>query len=271
MKVVLFCGGLGLRMRRHPSRVPKPMERIGPRPILWHLMRYYAHYGHREFILCLGYRGDVIERYFVRDDGRSTVVSARAGATTVRIRTRDTGEWTIRLVPTGIHTSIGQRIKAIAPDLSGEESFLANYTDGLSDLVLPDFVQQFRESGKVAGVLCVRPNSTFHFVSLGPDNVVEELRHARHPDTWINGGFFAFRREILDYIERDEDLVAAPFARLIAQKQLLGYRHEGFWACMDTPEDKQLLQELHRQGRPPWKVWRRTGAPQGHARVSLRQ
>ena len=183
--------------------------------------------------------------------------SRPAGGAAVRLRTRDTGEWVIKLVPTGIHAKIGQRLKAVQPYLSDEEMFLANYTDGLSDLSLPEYVNWFRRRGKVAALVCVQPTSSFHFISLGREDLVDDIQHQGHLRQWVNGGFFVFRREIFDYIEPDEDLVEAPFRRLVALGQLVGYTHEGFWACMDTPSDKRALQEMDGEGRAPWKVWTR--------------
>lgn len=257
MTVVLFCGGLGTRIEDHAGDLPKPMVRIGRWPILLHLMTYYAHYGHREFVLCLGHRGEVIERYF-RSSARRVGSPMRAGrATQVSLATARAGRWTVTLVPTGARASVGQRLRAAKPYVR-DGMFLANYADGLSDLDLPDYLGRFRKAGTVAALLCVRPTATFHVLRRRSTGLVERIDSAREA-LWINGGFFAFRREIFEYLEPGDDLVGPPLRRLIARRQLTAFEHHGFWACMDTFRDKQLLDALDARGRSPWKVWRRTG------------
>jgi glucose-1-phosphate cytidylyltransferase len=262
MKVVLFCGGLGTRLREYSNTVPKPMVTIGGEPILRHLMKYYAHFGHREFILCLGYRGDVIERHFVECAEASSAVSHRGmRGHTFSLPESGLGEWKVTLVDTGLDANVGERLKSVEPYLEGDAIFLANYSDALSDLPLPRFLEHFRRQGAVASFACVRPSQTFHSVSLGNGGRVCEIRPASESGLWINGGFFAFRREIFDYLHAGEDLVGEPFRRLIAREQLIGYRHDGFWACMDTLKDKQAFDDMVARGEVPWEVWR--SAPGG--------
>lgn len=264
MKVVLFCGGLGTRLREYSDTIPKPMVNIGPRPIIWNVMKYYAHFGHTDFILCLGYRGDMIKNYFLNyDECLSNDFVLSKGGKDVRLYGRDIADWTITFADTGQHSNIGQRLRAVERYLDGEEMFLANYTDGLSDLPLDRYLDDFLRQRKTASFMCVRPNYSFHMVSLAPDGAVKDINHVAKAGLWINGGFFAFRREVFDYMREGEELVQEPFHRMIAADQLAAYRHEGFWACMDTLKDKQLFDEMHARGERPWEVWK--GADVGAA------
>ena len=257
MKVVLFCGGLGMRLREYSETLPKPMVNIGYRPIIWHLMKYYAHYGHTDFILCLGYRGDVIKSYFRNyDEGVSNDFVLSRGGKDVTLHARDIEDWTITFVDTGSHANIGQRLMAVRRHVENEEIFLANYTDQLSDLRLDDYLADFRRRDKLAGFVSVRPNHTFHVVSVGEDNLVKSVRHVSRAGLWINGGFFAFRPGVFDYIQDGEELVEEPFHRLIRNHQLLAFKHTGFWACMDTFKDKQCFDTLYAAGNTPWEVWK---------------
>jgi glucose-1-phosphate cytidylyltransferase len=267
MKVVLFCGGLGTRIRDYSDSIPKPMVPIGYRPILWHVMKYYAHFGHSEFILCLGYRGDVIKQYFLHyDECLSNDFVLSNGGKDVELRSRDIENWRITFVDTGLHSNVGQRLRMVQPYLEGDEVFLANYSDGLTDLRLPEYLDDFRSHGRIASFLCVRPNQSYHVVSVGSGGVVNDIRHVARAGVLINGGFFAFRREIFDYMEDGEELVEEPFQRLIAARQLVAYPYEGFWACMDTFKDKQVFDDMSAAGNPPWEVWRRPLAPSLEAR-----
>ncbi len=257
MKVVLFCGGLGMRLREYSETLPKPMVNIGYRPIIWHLMKYYAHYGHTDFILCLGYRGDVIKEYFLNyDECLSNDFVLSRGGKDVTLHGRDIEDWTITFVDTGSHANIGQRLMAVRRHVENEEVFLANYTDQLSDLRLDDYLADFRRRDKLAGFVSVRPNHTFHVVSVGEDNLVKSVRHVSRAGLWINGGFFAFRPGVFDYIQDGEELVEEPFHRLIRDHQLLAFKHTGFWACMDTFKDKQCFDTLYAAGNTPWEVWK---------------
>jgi glucose-1-phosphate cytidylyltransferase len=256
MKVVLFCGGLGMRLRDSSESVPKPMVNIGYRPILWHVMKYYAHYGHSDFILCLGYRGDVIKEYFLNyEECLSNNFVLADGGRAVKLYSRDIERWNITFIDTGLYTNIGQRLRAVEQYLGGDEVFLANYTDGLSDLPLPKYLDHFAQRDATASFLCVRPTLSYHLVT-AEGSLVTDIRRVDQANLWINGGFFAFKREIFDYIGEGEDLVAEPFARLIEKGALVAYKHDGFWACMDTFKDKQRLEDLNAQGVNPWEVWR---------------
>jgi glucose-1-phosphate cytidylyltransferase len=255
MKVVLFCGGAGMRLRGYADDVPKPMVQIGTRPLLWHLMKYYAHFGHKDFVLCLGYKGNVIKDYFLNyDESVSNDFVWSKGGKNLQFLNRDIDDWTITFVETGATSNIGQRLKAVEPHLQGEEIFLANYGDGLSDVPLPSMLDRFRESGAVASVLLVQPTSSFDIVYAGNEGIVNEIRPITRSDIWINGGFFVMRNEIFRHMQPGEELVREPFQRLIDRKALLAQRYNGFWQCMDTFKDKQHLEDLN-QGLAPWKVW----------------
>jgi glucose-1-phosphate cytidylyltransferase len=258
MKVVLFCGGLGTRLREYSETIPKPMVNVGPRPIMWHLMKYYAHYGHTEFILCLGYRGDVIRDYFLKyDECVSNDFVLSGGGKEITLYGRDIADWRITFVDTGPHANIGQRLKAVEKYLEGDEMFLANYSDGLADVPLPAYLDFVRGHGRIASLVSVRPYQVFHVVSAAPDGVVSEITYLNQTGLWINGGFFAFRRDIFEYIKDGEELVEEPFRRLIDKEELVAYQHQGFWACMDTFKDKQLFDQMESNGQTPWKVWQR--------------
>jgi glucose-1-phosphate cytidylyltransferase len=264
MKVVLFCGGLGMRIREAGESTPKPMVHVGDRPILWHVMKYYAHFGHKDFILCLGYRADVIKNYFVN---YSELVSNDFvlvnGGRDVKVFNRDIEDWTITFADTGANSNIGQRLKAVEKYLDGDELFLANYSDNLTDFHLPDLVQAFEEQKKTAAFLCVRPSMSCHHVSIGGGGLVQEIKTLGDADIWINGGYFVFKRSIFDYIKAGEELVHEPFRRLIAEKQLMGHAYNGFWKSMDTFKEKQELDELYGTGVAPWQLWKRRERSQG--------
>jgi glucose-1-phosphate cytidylyltransferase len=256
MKVVLFCGGLGLRMREASERVPKPMVPIGGRPILWHVMKYFAHFGHTSFVLCLGYRGEVIKDYFLSyNEALSNDFVLSDGGRTVELLAHDIQDWEITFVDTGLQASVGERLRAVRTHVEGEEYFLANYGDTLTDAHLPSMIENLKQQQKVASFLCVRPNYTFHLVDLDEKNNVRRIQESTRSDIWINGGYFVFRQDIFHHIGEREDLVEEPFQRLIDGEQLLAYRYDGFWEPMDTLKDKQKLDALLENGNGPWRVW----------------
>lgn len=266
MKVVLFCGGQGLRIR-DAEDIPKPMVRIGYRPILWHVMKYYAHFGHKDFILCLGHRSEDVKNYFLNyNECTSNDFVLSAGGNKVDLLNRDIHDWRITFVDTGLHSNVGQRLKAVEKHLEGEEEFLANYSDGLTDLPLPEQLEHFHSQNKVASFLCIRPNLSYHLVSLqqGNGSLVSEIRAINDGNIRANGGYFIFKRAIFDYMRDREELVIEPFNRLVAEKQLIGYPYDGFWASMDTFKDKQQLESLCASGNAPWEVWKVNGNAGSH-------
>jgi glucose-1-phosphate cytidylyltransferase len=256
MKVVLFCGGLGLRLRDYSETIPKPLATIGYRPILWHVMKYYAHFGHKDFILCLGYKADSIKEYFLRyNECLSNDFVFANGGREIRPFNTDIDDWRITFVDTGVGSNIGQRLTAVKSYLEDEEIFFANYTDGLTDLPLPEYLDHFLRRRKIASFLCVRPNQSFHVVSASGD-IVKSIEYVNRADVWINGGFFIFRRQIFEYIREGEELVEQPFQRLIEKEELLAYKYSGFWAAMDTFKERQRLDEMCLSGSAPWEVWK---------------
>ena len=257
MKVVLFCGGFGTRLREYSEEIPKPMVPIGYRPILWHLMKYYAHYGHKDFVVCLGYKADVIKEYFLNyDEWLSNDFVLRGGGREVDMLATDIDDWTITFVDTGMRTNIGGRLMAVREHLESEDVFLANYSDNLTDLVLPEMIGDFQARDAVASFLCVKPSQSFHLVDMNGDGQVESIRDVTQSEMRINGGYFVLRREIFDYMQPGDELVLEPFQRLIEQKKLYGYQHDGFWGCMDTFKEKQKFDELYARGHAPWQVWK---------------
>ena len=256
MKVVLFCGGLGTRLREYSETIPKPMVDIGPRSIIWHLMRYYAHFGHRDFVLCLGYRGNVIKDYFLNyNECLSNDFTLRKGGKEVELVGRDIEDWIIRFADTGIQSNIGQRLHAIRHLVEHEEMFLANYADGLSDLPLEPYIDDFRRSNAVAAFVAVRPSLSLSGVTFEDNGTVTAITYLNDSDVWINGGFFVLRPEVFDFIRPGEELVEAPFRRLIEARRLKAYRYEGFWSAMDTFKDKKNFDEMVERGQTPWRVW----------------
>lgn len=255
MKVVLFCGGLGTRLREYSDTVPKPLVPVGERPIIWNLMKYYAHFGHKDFILCLGYRGEHIKEYFLRYNECMANDFILRNGQAVRVFNEDLRDWSITFVDTGLHATIGARLMAVRRLVDDEEYFLANYSDGLSDLPLDAHIQETRSRRAVASFISVRPSQTFHPVAIRPDGVVTDIQAVQASDLWINGGFFVFHKSLFDYMEPGEELVEAPFQRLIQAGQLMSYRYDGFWASMDTFKDKKMFDALCDTGDAPWRVW----------------
>ncbi|MBS1841138.1 MAG: glucose-1-phosphate cytidylyltransferase [Acidobacteria bacterium] len=259
MKVVLFCGGLGMRLRDYSETLPKPMVPIGYRPILWHVMKYYAHFGHKDFILCLGYRADAVKNYFLNyNECVSNDFVLSAGGKNLELYNSDIHDWRITFADTGVESNIGMRLKAVEKYLEGEEEFLANYSDGLTDLNLPEQLDHFHKHDKVASFLAVRPSLSYHMVSIqeGEGNLVSGIRAINNGSVRINGGFFIFKTKIFDYIREREELVNGPFSRLIEEQQLIGYPYDGYWASMDTFKDKQELDSQWGTGNAPWEVWK---------------
>ena len=263
VKVVLFCGGLGTRLREYSDAVPKPMVNIGNRPVLWHVMKYYAHYGHKDFILCLGYKADVIKDYFLNyNEWVSNDFVLTDGGREMQLLGTDIDDWTITFVDTGLNASIGERLKAVEPYLRGEDVFLANYSDGLSDLPLPAYIERFHRSDKVASFLAVHSTQSWHVANFDEAGVVSGMTPLSKSDILINGGYFIFRQEIFSYLKDGEDLVFEPFERLIEAEKLMAHKYEGFWEAMDTFKDKQALDALYESNsHAPWEVWKHEPLP----------
>ncbi len=264
MKVVLFCGGLGLRLRDYADHIPKPLVPIGYRPILWHVMKYFAHFGHKEFILCLGYRGDLIKQYFLNyDECLSNDFVLSKGGESIEVSSRDIHDWKITFADTGFHSNIGQRLLAVEKYVMDEDVFLANYADGLTDLDLTSYLAYARESDKTATLVSVRPNLSYHVVETNPGGLVTGITDLPRSSIRINAGFFVLKRNIFEYVRPGEELVIEPFQRLTQEKQLAAFEYDGFFAAMDTFKDKQRLDDLFEGGDPPWVVWSDTNGGEG--------
>lgn len=256
MKVVLFCGGFGMRMRDYDESVPKPMVNIGYRPILWHVMKYYSHFGFKDFVLCLGWKANVIKEYFLEyEECLSNDFVLSGGGSKIDLLGSDIDDWNITFCDTGMSSSIGERLKAVENHLVGEETFLANYTDGLSDVALPELVEFHRQREATATFLSVRPSQSFHTVKTDDLGFVREIEEIGAADIWMNGGFFVFSSRIFDYLRAGEDLVDGALSRLLSEGACCSMKHHGFWGCMDTYKEHQLLQEMFDKGESPWTVW----------------
>jgi glucose-1-phosphate cytidylyltransferase len=258
MKVVLFCGGLGMRMRSGPESLPKPMMPVGNRPVLWHLMRYYAHYGHTEFVVCLGFGAKAVKDYFLdyRETESNDFVLSKGGAH-VELLGSDISDWKITFIDTGLDTPIGERLRRVRPYLEEDDVFLANYGDVLTDAPMDELVDEFLATDAVGQLLAVKPQDSFHVVRLGDDgDLVTGFQPAGDMNLRINGGFFVLRTDIFDYLREGEDLVMDGCRRAADAGRLRAVSYDGFWAPMDTLKERAYLEDLYGSGTAPWAVWR---------------
>ncbi len=256
MKVVLFCGGLGMRMRDGVTSGPKPMAMVGERPLLWHVMRYYAHYGHTEFILCLGYGASYVKDFFLSyDETRSNDFVLENGAREIKLFSTDISEWKITFVDTGLYSAIGERLRRVRQFVENEPVFLANYADVLTNAALPDMIERFEASDAVAGLLAVPPQSSHHVVEIDDGGLITQVTPMRDLRQWENGGYFVLRPEIFDYLNEGEDLVENAIVRLVEQRRVLAYPYKGYWSPADTVKERAQLDELYQRGQCPWMIW----------------
>ncbi|WP_067839045.1 glucose-1-phosphate cytidylyltransferase [Nocardia lijiangensis] len=255
MKVVLFCGGYGMRMRDgSDDMIPKPMQLVGPRPLLWHVMRYYAHFGHKEFILCLGYGAEHIKNFFLTyEESVSNDFVIREGR--VELLRSDISDWSITFADTGVESPIGERLRRVRQYVGEDEMFLANYADVLTDAPLDEMVARFTASGAAASMMVVPPQSSFHCVDLTPTGEVKDIMPVSRMPLWENGGYFVLTQEVFDLLPPDGDLVADACGTLAGQGRLFGYRHLGFWKPADTFKERAELDAGYRAGLRPWMVW----------------
>jgi glucose-1-phosphate cytidylyltransferase len=220
-------------------------------------MKYYAHYGHKDFILCLGYRGDMIKEYFLNYDpyvSENVVIDPGRKLTPAK---SDIDDWRIHLVDTGMQTNVGGRLMAVRDYIGEDEVFLATYGDGLSNLPLDEHIEKFHQSGAVAGFVAVQPTQqSFHTIRLGNDSLVTEIVPMASSDLWINGGYMVLRKEVFDYMRPGDELVEEPFRRMVADRKLAAFKYRGFWKAMDTYKDKKGFDQMHERGETPWEVWR---------------
>lgn len=255
MRVVILAGGLGTRLAEHTDTVPKPMVQIGDRPILWHIMKGYAAHGCERFVLALGYKGEVVKDYFVNYRYRASSLTVSLGSGEVSVHDGEVEQWTVDLLDTGMQTETGGRVKR-ASELMGPEPFMLTYGDGVSDVDIGRLLEFHRAHGKLATMTAVRHPARFGVVSLEGDTVTRFDEKPKIGEGWVNGGFFVLEPGVADYI--DGDLTAwerEPMRRLAADRQIVAYRHDGFWQSMDTVRDVRLLEGLWQSGEAPWKVW----------------
>jgi glucose-1-phosphate cytidylyltransferase len=257
MKVVLFCGGLGMRMRSGPESLPKPMTPIGSRPVLWHVMRYYAHFGHTEFILALGFGAQSVKDYFLNyEETASNDFVLTKGGANVELLGSDISDWTITFIDTGMDTPIGERLRRVRPYLEDDEVFLANYGDVLTDAPMNDIITDFLATDAAGSLLAVRPQDSFHVVAIDDDSRVSGFEPVADKHFRINGGYFVLRQDIFDYLNPDEDLVMDACVRAAADGRMRAVQYDGFWAPMDTLKERAALEEMYRHGECPWALWR---------------
>ncbi|MGE0830492.1 MAG: glucose-1-phosphate cytidylyltransferase [Hyphomonadaceae bacterium] len=255
MKVVLFCGGLGTRIREYSENIPKPMIPVGHQPIMYHVMDYYAAYGHRDFVLCLGYKANIIKDFFLNYKPQSFSDFTVSGyGSKVEVLGEQKEDWRVTLIDTGIWRNIGERLWAVREHVQNEEMFCANYSDGLSDVDLEDMIAKFKASDKVACFLAIRPPLTYHIADIAEDGRVRQFVTSDRSEIWINGGYFLLKPAIFDYMKEGEELVIEPFSRLIAENKLMAYKHTGFWRSMDTLRDRQMLEDMIEKGNMPWQI-----------------
>ncbi|HEX2819845.1 MAG TPA: glucose-1-phosphate cytidylyltransferase [Streptosporangiaceae bacterium] len=255
MKVVLFCGGLGMRMRDGVTSGPKPMAMIGDRPLMWHVMRYYAHFGHTDFVLCLGYGASAVKDFFLNYDETRSNDFVLEGAGHVKLFKTDISDWRITFVDTGLNSPIGERLRRVRSFVDGEKMFLANYADVFTNAPLPDMMARLEATRAIASLLAVPPQSSHHVVDVGEDGFIERVTPVRNLRQWENGGYFVFRPEIFDHINEGEDLVEDTLVRLVAQRRVLAYPYKGYWSPADTVKERALLEEMYYRGDCPWMVW----------------
>lgn len=254
MKVVLFCGGYGMRMRDGVSDLPKPMHQVGPRPLIWHVMRYYAHFGHTDFVLCLGYGAHHIKDFFLHYDETASNDFVLNG-NEVELLGSDIKDWRITFVHTGLDSAIGERLRRVRPFVQNEEMFLANYADVLTDAPLDDMVAQFAASDAIGGLMAVPPQSAFHCVQVDEDGRLGSISTLQELPLWENGGYMIFRPEIFDYLSEGCDLIGDVCTPLARQGRMMGYRHKGFWQPADTVKERIALEAGYQAGNRPWMLW----------------
>jgi len=256
MKVGILAGGVGSRLAEETQIKPKPMVEIGGKPILWHIMMHYSYYGFKEFVIALGYKGEVIKKYMVDYCSINSDLKVNLNNGEVEIRDGDKCDWLVELIGTGLPTLTGGRIKRLAPYL-GNQTFMLTWGDGVSDVDLHDLLRFHRSHGKLATLTAVRPSARFGHLKLNGEKILEFSEKPQTAEGWINGAFFVLEPGVFDYIDGDDtQWEKEPLERLATDGQLMAYKHTSFWQCMDTLRDKVLLEKLWEQGNSPWRIWR---------------
>lgn len=255
MKAVILAGGFGTRISEESRFMPKPMIEIGEKPILWHIMKIYSHYGFNEFVVCLGYKAYSIKSFFADYFLHTSDVTFDLVNNKMTMHNSFTEPWKVTLIDTGLHTMTGGRVKRIR-EYVGNEPFFLTYGDGVSDVNIDDLLKFHQNSGKIATMTAIRPEGRFGVLDINGDEIHSFREKSKNDSGWINGGFMVLQPEIFNYIEGGDECVfeKQPLETLAAMRQLAAYKHEGFWQCMDTQRDKQQLEELWKNGAP-WKVW----------------
>ena len=258
MKVAILCGGVGTRLREETEFRPKPLVEVGGRPILWHIMKLYAHHGFRDFVLCLGYRGSMIKEYFLNYEAMNNDFTICLGRES-RVEYNDNHQeqnFRITLADTGLETMTGGRLRRAAKYLSADDCFMVTYGDGVSDVDIRRLVEFHKSHGRLATVTTFRPVSRFGILDIDSANQVQNFIEKPKSDAWASAGFFVFQKEVLDYLDGDECILEhGPLERLAAERQLIAYNHDGFFYAMDTYREYQILNDLWKSGQAPWKVW----------------
>jgi glucose-1-phosphate cytidylyltransferase len=251
-------------MRDGITNAPKPMAMVGERPLLWHVMRYYAHWGHTDFILCLGYGATAVKDFFLNyDETRSNDFVLANGAREVTLFSKDISDWRITFVDTGLNSAIGERLRRVRRFVMDEPMFLANYADVLTDAPLPDMIRRFADSDTTASMLAVPPQSSHHIMDVGEDGRVTSVIPMRDLRQWENGGYFLLRPEIFNFLNEGDDLVEDAIMRLVPRGQVLAYPYKGYWSPADTVKERLQLEDMYEHGRCPWMIWdpERSGTP----------
>lgn len=256
MKVAILAGGLGTRLAEETEAVPKPMVTVGGRPILWHIMKLYAHAGFADFVIALGYKAEVIKRYMVEYANLESDLTVDTSTGSVERHDAGRDDWRVELIDTGLPTATGGRIKRLAPYLRDDGTFFLTWGDGVSDLDLHELLAFHRAHGRLCTLTAVRPVARFGHLELDGDRITEFTEKPQTGEGWINGAFFVCEPEVFDYIEGDDtQFELEPLQRLAKDGQLMAHRYGGFWQCMDTVRDRKLLEKLWDSGDAPWKVW----------------
>ncbi len=256
MKVAILAGGLGTRLAEETEAVPKPMVTVGGKPILWHIMKLYAARHYEDFVIALGYKGEVIKRYMVEYLNLETNLTVDMRAGTIDRLGEKTDNWRVELIDTGLPTNTGGRIKRLEPYLAKDGTFFLTWGDGVSDLDLDELLAFHKAHGKLCTLTAVRPPARFGHLELDGDRISEFSEKPQTGEGWINGAFFVCEPQIFDYIEGDDtQWEHAPLENLAKDGELMAYSYSGFWQCMDTVRDRKLLEKLWESGEAPWKVW----------------
>ena len=238
------------------SVAPKPMAMVGDRPLLWHVMRYYAHFGHKDFIICLGYGASAVKDFFLNyDETRSNDFVIENGARDIKLFKTDISEWRITLIDTGLNSPIGERLRRVRRFVEDEPMFLANYADVLTNAQLPDMIERFGASSAIASLLAVPPKSSHHVVDIDDSGLITQVTPMQDLRQWENGGYFVLRPEIFDYLYEGEDLVEDAIMRLVPLGRVLAYPYKGYWSPADTVKERAQLEEMYHRGTCPWMIW----------------